>query len=237
MSVLLFIVGAIVVMIGVGMVGYGIPINEFSFGNTLIVAGTTAVVGGLIVIAIGVAVGQLRRINQCAGDAHAGTVRPSPLKCSSRRPGAAPSRFRSRPNRNPSRIIPEPKRPTRPPSKTTRPLPRRRSCEIRIARPPRLRNSKSRNTRPLRSRHGKLFLRRRRSNWKSQCHRRPPTMFFRWPECARSRLSMRHGILRRRRHRRSANLSQAISTPCGRRKSDRRNVRSSMRPSRNRNRM
>lgn len=62
MSVLLFIVGAIVAMIGVGMVGYGIPINEFSFGNTLIVGGTTAVVGGLIVIAIGVAVGQLRRI-------------------------------------------------------------------------------------------------------------------------------------------------------------------------------
>ena len=47
---------------GVGMIGYGIPINEFSFGNTLIVGGTIAVVGGLIVIAIGVVVGQLRRI-------------------------------------------------------------------------------------------------------------------------------------------------------------------------------
>jgi hypothetical protein len=62
MSVLLFVVGAIVAMLGVGMVGYGIPINEFSFGNTLIVAGTTAAVGGLIVIAIGAAVGQLQRI-------------------------------------------------------------------------------------------------------------------------------------------------------------------------------
>ena len=62
MSVLLFVVGAIAVMVGVGMVGYGIPINEFSFGNTLIVAGTTATVGGLIVIAIGAAVGQLQRI-------------------------------------------------------------------------------------------------------------------------------------------------------------------------------
>lgn len=64
MSILLSIVGALVVMLGVGMVGYGIPINEFSFGNTLIVGGTTAVVGGLIIIAIGVAVGQLRRINE-----------------------------------------------------------------------------------------------------------------------------------------------------------------------------
>jgi len=64
MSVLLFVVGAIAVMAGVGMVGYGIPINEFSFGNTLIVAGTTAAVGGLIVIALGVVVGQLQRIGE-----------------------------------------------------------------------------------------------------------------------------------------------------------------------------
>jgi hypothetical protein len=64
MSVLLYIVGAIAVMLGVGMVGYGIPINEFSFGNTLIVAGTTAAVGGLIVIAVGAAVAQLQRISE-----------------------------------------------------------------------------------------------------------------------------------------------------------------------------
>ncbi|HEY1473995.1 MAG TPA: hypothetical protein VGF53_07930 [Pseudolabrys sp.] len=51
-------------MLGVGMVGYGIPINEFSFGNTLIVGGTTAVVGGLIIIAIAVAVRQLKRIGE-----------------------------------------------------------------------------------------------------------------------------------------------------------------------------
>ena len=62
MSVLLFIVGAIATMAGVGMVGYGIPINEFSFGNTLIVAGTTAAVGGLILIGIAAAIGQLQRI-------------------------------------------------------------------------------------------------------------------------------------------------------------------------------
>src|ERR1035437_5438265 len=62
MSVLLFVVGAIAVMVGVGMVGYGIPINEFSFGNTLIVAGTTAAVGGLIVIAISAALSKLQRI-------------------------------------------------------------------------------------------------------------------------------------------------------------------------------
>ncbi len=64
MSVLLFVAGAIAVMIGVAMIGYGIPINEFSFGNTLIVAGTTAFVGGLIVFAIGAAVAQLQRISE-----------------------------------------------------------------------------------------------------------------------------------------------------------------------------
>src|SRR6185437_14201541 len=43
---------------------FGIPINEFSFGNTLISAGTTAIIGGLIIIAIAATVGQLRRIAQ-----------------------------------------------------------------------------------------------------------------------------------------------------------------------------
>ena len=89
MSVLLFIVGAVVTMLGIGMAGYGIPINEFSFGNTLIVAGTTATVGGLIIIGIGAAVGQLQRIS----DALATTrmpVRPSrPLELVE--PAAAPA--------------------------------------------------------------------------------------------------------------------------------------------------
>src|ERR1700687_5774904 len=62
MSVLLFVVGAIAAMVGVGMVGYGIPINEFSFGNRHIVGGTTATVGGLIFIAISAAVSKLQRV-------------------------------------------------------------------------------------------------------------------------------------------------------------------------------
>ncbi len=104
MSVLLFVVGAIAVMVGVGMVGYGIPINEFSFGNTLIVAGTTAAVGGLIDHRIGAVVGQLQRIAETL--ATRTPVRSSrPLKCSNRRPARVRPRcraeFRSRPGRNP----------------------------------------------------------------------------------------------------------------------------------------
>jgi hypothetical protein len=64
MSVVWFVVGAVVAAIGVGMVGYGIPISEFSFGNTLIVSGTIAIVGGLIVMAIGAAVAQLQRLTE-----------------------------------------------------------------------------------------------------------------------------------------------------------------------------
>jgi hypothetical protein len=51
-----------VTLAGAGMLAYGIPINEFGLGNTLIVAGTTAFVGGLILIALSDAVKQLRRI-------------------------------------------------------------------------------------------------------------------------------------------------------------------------------
>jgi len=61
-SFLLLAIGVFALVAGLVMVGFGVPINEFSFGNTLISAGTTAAVGGLIIIGLGVAVGQLRRI-------------------------------------------------------------------------------------------------------------------------------------------------------------------------------
>jgi hypothetical protein len=62
MSGLLYGVGGFAVVVGVLAVGFGIPANEGSFGNTLIGAGTTAAVGGLIIIALGVAVTRLERI-------------------------------------------------------------------------------------------------------------------------------------------------------------------------------
>jgi hypothetical protein len=62
MSGLLYGVGAFAVVAGAVMIGFGIPVNEFSFGNTLIVCGVTAFVGGLIVIGLAVVVAQLQRI-------------------------------------------------------------------------------------------------------------------------------------------------------------------------------
>jgi len=62
MPTILFGIGAFALFAGLVMVGFGIPINEFSFGNTLISAGTTAAVGGLIIIGLGIVAGQVRRV-------------------------------------------------------------------------------------------------------------------------------------------------------------------------------
>lgn len=62
MPALLYGIGAFALFAGLLMIGFGVPINEFSFGNTLIMAGTTASVGGLIIIGLGVVAGQLRRV-------------------------------------------------------------------------------------------------------------------------------------------------------------------------------
>jgi hypothetical protein len=62
MSMVMFVIGCVAVMLGVAMIGFGIPVNEFSFGNTLIVAGTTLATGGLVVIGLSAVVSQLHRI-------------------------------------------------------------------------------------------------------------------------------------------------------------------------------
>jgi hypothetical protein len=62
MYISLFVLGAVTAAAGFVAIGYGIPVNEFSFGNTLIVAGTIAVVGGFILIGLAAAVRQLIRI-------------------------------------------------------------------------------------------------------------------------------------------------------------------------------
>lgn len=63
MSALLYGIGAVAVVVGVVMIGFGIPVNEFSFGNTLISSGVTATVCGLIVVGLGAVVSQLQRLN------------------------------------------------------------------------------------------------------------------------------------------------------------------------------
>ena len=62
MPAILYGIGGFALFAGLVMIGFGVPINEFSFGNTLISAGTTAVVGGLILFGLGIVAGQLRRV-------------------------------------------------------------------------------------------------------------------------------------------------------------------------------
>src|SRR5690348_13412470 len=60
----LIIVGAFALIFGVAMAAFGVPVQEFSFGNTLILAGATVATGGLIVIALGVVSGQLQHLSE-----------------------------------------------------------------------------------------------------------------------------------------------------------------------------
>src|SRR5262249_57750949 len=84
--------GVLVTAAGATMIGFGIPINAFSFGNTLIVGGTTALVGGLILIAIAAAVRQLRRIADALGRTGVPQVaRPAEAAAETAAPALAPA--------------------------------------------------------------------------------------------------------------------------------------------------
>ncbi|MGA7488524.1 MAG: hypothetical protein WBW74_16500, partial [Xanthobacteraceae bacterium] len=62
MSVILSLLGIAVAAAGLAALGFGIPINEFSLGTTLIVTGTTALTGGLILIGLAAVVSELSRV-------------------------------------------------------------------------------------------------------------------------------------------------------------------------------
>src|SRR5258706_9057587 len=60
--ILLLVLGIAASLAGLATVGFGVPIKEFSLGNTLIIAGTTALAAGLVLIGLALAVRQLQRI-------------------------------------------------------------------------------------------------------------------------------------------------------------------------------
>ena len=62
MFLILLIAGSVLAVCGVGAVLFGIPGQALDLGSTLIISGTVAFVGGLILAGIGVAVGELTRI-------------------------------------------------------------------------------------------------------------------------------------------------------------------------------
>ena len=62
MSVILSLLGIVVAAGGVAAIGFGIPINEFTLGTTLIIVGTTGLTGGLILIGLAAVVSELGRV-------------------------------------------------------------------------------------------------------------------------------------------------------------------------------
>src|SRR5262249_7946938 len=64
MSILLSLLGIVIAAVGIAAIGFGIPINEFTLGTTLIVAGASALTGGLILIGLAAVVAELGRLGE-----------------------------------------------------------------------------------------------------------------------------------------------------------------------------
>src|SRR5262245_26611647 len=62
MHAFLFPLGFLTAAVGFVAIGFGLPDKAFSFGNTLIIAGTIAAVGGFILIALASAIRHLSHI-------------------------------------------------------------------------------------------------------------------------------------------------------------------------------
>jgi hypothetical protein len=76
MMVVLLVAGIGFLLAGLVAIGFGIPINEFGFGNTLILAGTVAACTGMLLLGLWTAVKELKTIARRLGPAglHAGTA-------------------------------------------------------------------------------------------------------------------------------------------------------------------
>ena len=57
---LLMIAGVCILLGGIAAIGFGIPVHEFSFGNTLILSGTVASAAGAILIGLSVVVREIK---------------------------------------------------------------------------------------------------------------------------------------------------------------------------------
>lgn len=78
MPVLLLALGILVATCGIVALGFGIPLNEFTLGTTLISAGVTALTGGLVLIGLSAVVSELARLADSPGRAPRGArQRPS----------------------------------------------------------------------------------------------------------------------------------------------------------------
>ena len=80
MMIVLLVAGIGFLLAGFVAIGFGIPINEFGFGNTLIVAGTMTSCTGMLLLGLWTAVKELKTI--------ARRLAPVPPRNPTRKPGA-----------------------------------------------------------------------------------------------------------------------------------------------------
>jgi hypothetical protein len=67
MMIVMLIVGIGCVLAGLLAIGFGIPVQEFSFGNTLILSGAVTACTGLVILGLRAVVGELKNIAQRLG--------------------------------------------------------------------------------------------------------------------------------------------------------------------------
>lgn len=79
MTVLL-IAGTGVILAGLAAIGFGIPVKEFGFGNTLILTGSVGVCTGLIMISLGLVVREMRKLAADLATAEPRAAAPLPRR-------------------------------------------------------------------------------------------------------------------------------------------------------------
>ena len=67
MMLVVLVAGIGLLLGGLLAIGYGVPINEFGFGNTLIIAGTVSACTGMIMLGLWIVVREVRGIARGLG--------------------------------------------------------------------------------------------------------------------------------------------------------------------------
>src|SRR5882724_10977210 len=71
----LLIAGFVVLLVGLLAIGLGIPVKEFSFGNTLIAAGALGACTGMVLVALAFVLRELKIISRALNQPPAGHLR------------------------------------------------------------------------------------------------------------------------------------------------------------------
>jgi hypothetical protein len=91
MMIAVLVAGIGVLLAGLLAIGYGIPIKEFGFGNTLIITGAVAACTGLMMLALWIVVRELKNIAESVG--LPGQLHPGTLQSTAPGPGAEEGGF------------------------------------------------------------------------------------------------------------------------------------------------